>query len=255
MLIRRGLSLLGSLALGATLLGTAGCGGGVSTGDHMFYWIALEAAKPEAACYADKKIPDAIKDDITSVRSRGTFVLYITGDGTAELDTGAAVLDGTATDAGYSFTGETVNVEYPPGKTILDADHDGVDDATDPVIDADGDGIDDTKDVDVDTDADGLDDRTQDNLVDADMDGKDDRMATLPSGIKFTTTTSITVDLTIDDKSVSGSVTSVGSLKCDGMLCPKNFAATCTQTSPFTGVQVDQTEVHVADDNKGSGTP
>ncbi len=172
MLIRRGLALLGTLALGGTLLGAAGCGGGLSTGDHAFYWVSIESAPPEASCYADNKIPDSIKDDITSVRGRSTFVLYITADGVAQLDTGAVVLAGTETDAGYSFKGETVDVEYPPGMKILDADKDGIDDTMDTAIDADKDGIDDQADPSVDTDMDGQDDRGQDPLVDADMDGR-----------------------------------------------------------------------------------
>lgn len=254
MLIRRGLALLGTLALGGTLLGAAGCGGGLSTGDHAFYWVSIEAAPPEATCYSDKKIPDSIKDDITSVRGRSTFVLYITADDVAQLDTGAVVLAGTETDTGYSFTGDTVDVEYPPGKTITDADHDGIDDATDESIDSDKDGIDDNMDPDVDVDMDGIDDKFQDNLIDADGDLKDDRIVEVPSGIKLTTKSSLTIDVIIDGTTISGTTTSLASKSCDGEGCPKDYATSCSRTSPFTGIQIEQTEVHVADE-KSSNAP
>ena len=254
MLIRRGLALLGTLALGGTLLGAVGCGGGLSTGDHAFYWVSIESAPPEASCYADNKIPDSIKDDITSVRGRSTFVLYVTADGVAQLDTGAVVLAGTETDGGYSFTGETVDVDYPAGMKILDADKDGIDDTMDTEIDADKDGIDDQADPDVDTDMDGNDDRGQDPLVDADMDGKDDRYTEVASGIKFTTTSSLTIDVVIDGNTISGTTTSLASKSCDGKGCPDDYATTCTRTSPFTGVQIEQTEVHV-EDEKSTNAP
>lgn len=252
MLIRRGLALLGSLALGSTLL-TAGCGGGLSTGDHAFYWVSIETAKPVASCYSDDKIPDSVKDDVTTVRGRSTFVLYVTADDVAELDTGKAVLAGTATDTGYTFKGDTIDVEYPPGMKILDADKDGISDLTDTMIDADLDGVDDKTDQDVDTDMDGLDDRGgQDDLVDADNDSKDDRFTEIPSGIKFTTSSSLTIDLAIDGTTISGTATTLRSTACEGMTCPKDYATSCTQTSPFTGVQIEQTEVHVATETSGN---
>lgn len=253
MLVRRGLALLGALTLGSALLGAVGCGGGLSTGDHVFYWVAVDAAKPEAACYPDMKIPDSLKDDVTTIQGRSTFALYITGDKVAELDTGTAVLSGTETDTGYSFQGDTTNVEYPPGKTITDADHDGTDDAIDTMIDADHDGIDDKTDMSVDTDKDGQDDRFEDTLVDADMDGKDDRQVEVPSGIKLTSSTTITIDLTIDGDTVAGTATSVTATSCDGKDCPKNYATSCTQTSAFSGIKIEQTEVHVGDTK--SNTP
>ena len=255
MLIRRGLALLGSLALGGSLLGSAGCGGGLSTGDHVFYWVAVEPAPQEASCYSDKKIPDSVKDDVTTIRDRSTFVLYITGDDVAQLDIGTAVLVGTATDAGYTFTGDTTDVEYPPGTKILDADKDGIDDTTDPAIDADGDGVDDKVDQDVDTDTDGLDDRGGDPLVDKDGDGKDDRFNEIPSGIKLTTTTSLTIDIVIDGTAISGTSTGLRSTSCTGMNCPKDFATSCSRTSAFSGVQIEQTEVHVAAEKASTGTP
>lgn len=255
MLIRRGLALLGSLALGSTLLGAAGCGGGLSTGDHAFYWVALEAAKPEASCYSDKKIPDSVKDDITTVRGRSTFVLYVTADDVAELDTGMAVLAGVVTETGYTFSGDTVDVDYPAGVKILDADKDGIADNVDMMIDADKDTIDDSTDPDVDTDIDGFDDRGgQDPLVDANNDGKDDRYTEIPSGTKFTTKTSITIDMVIDGATISGTVTGLGAKTCEGKDCPKDYATSCTRTSPFTGVEIEQTEVHVASET-GGNTP
>lgn len=253
MLVRRGFALLGSLALGCTLLTAAGCGGGLSTGEHAFYWVAVEPAKQEASCYPGDKIPDSVKDDVTTLRAHTTFVLYRPADDVAELDIGKAVLVGTETDTGYIFKGDTVDVEYPPGSKILDADRDGTADDVDTVIDADKDGVDDKTDLDVDTDMDGLDDRLgQDPLVDADNDGKDDRFTEIPSGIKFTTTSSLTVDLVIDGTTLAGTSTTLLSKTCEGKDCPKDYATSCTQTSSFSGVQIEQTEVHVATEAAGN---
>lgn len=256
MLIRRGLALLGSLALGGALLGSTGCGGGLSTGEHVFYWVALESAPPEASCYSGDKIPVSVKDDLTTVRDRGTFVLYATADDVVQLDIGSAVLVGTETDAGYSFQGDTTDVESPPGTKITDADKDGISDTMDSMIDADADGVDDNVDQDVDTDADGLDDRGgQDDLVDKDGDGVDDRYTETPSGITFTSTTSVTVDIVVDGTAISGTVTSLRTKKCAGVNCPKDFDTSCSQTNIFSGVQIEQTEVHVAGEEKASNTP
>ena len=219
----------------------------------MFYWVAVEAAKPEASCYAQED-PRLVKDDSTTVQGRATFALYITGDKVAELDTGSAVFPGAETDNGYTFEGDTVNVEYPPGKTITDADHDGTDDSVDTLIDADHDGIDDKTDMDVDTDKDGKDDRFEDDIVDADDDGKDDRQVSVPSGIKLTSSSTITIELTIDGDTVSGATTTVVTTACEGKDCPKDYATSCTQTNSFSGIQIDQTEVHVGD-TKSSNNP
>jgi len=138
-----------------------------------------------------------------------------------------------------------------PGMTIMDADHDGVDDAGDMMIDADMDGLDDlTTDQDVDTDMDGKDDRFADNLVDADNDGKDDRIVEIPSGTKIIVSTTVTVDMTVDGDAVTGTSTSVADTKCEGSLCATFVDTSCTRTSAFKGVEVDQTAIAV-----GAATP
>lgn len=255
MLFRRSsLALLAPLALAGALLGAAGCGG-ISAGDHVFYRVALDASKSEASCYTKNMIPDSVKDDASTLRGGSTFVLYITGDDEAELDTGGIVIPGAATDTGYKFTGDSVDVEYLPGMTIVDSDHDGIDDSTDMMVDADKDGVDDKTDTSVDTDMDGKDDRFEDNLVDADMDGQDDRQVTLPSGTKFTTSTTITVDMTIDGASISGTVTSVAAHKCEGSICTKDLDSSCTRTTDFKGVEIEQASVSLGNATQQGGTP
>jgi hypothetical protein len=246
---RRLLALFAPLTLAGSLLGAAGCGG-ISTGDHVFYRVAVEASKKEAGCYADKMIPENEKDDTTTFRGGATFILYLPADDDAQLDTGSLVLSGAATDAGYSFTGDDVNVEYLPGKTINDSDHDGIDDSDDMMIDADKDGLDDKTDPTVDVDADGLDDRFDDNLVDANDDNKDDRIVEIPSGTKVVVTTTVTVDMTVDGSTVSGTSTTVTDSKCEGTLCTGFMGTSCTQTSTFKGVEVEQAAIQL-----GAATP
>lgn len=103
--------LLAPVTMAAALLGVAGCG--IGPGDHVFYRVATEASKPQASCYQDNMIPASIKDDTSTLRGGSTFILYITGDKAAELDTGSLVLTGAETDTGYKFTGQSVNIEYP----------------------------------------------------------------------------------------------------------------------------------------------
>lgn len=244
MLVRpRSLALIAPLALAGSLLGAAGCGG-ISTGDHVFYRVAVDAAKKNAGCYPDKIIPENEKDDSTTLRGGATFILYLPADGDVELDTGAVVLSGAASDTGYLFTGNDVNVEHLPGMTITDADHDGIDDATDPKVDADKDGFDDKTDTVVDTDADGLDDRFMDNVVDVNKDGKDDRMVVIP-GTKVITTTTITVSMKVDGSTVSGTSTTIADTKCSGALCAMFASTSCTTTSAFKGVEVDEAAIQL----------
>src|SRR5678816_65902 len=123
MLARRSVRrMLAPVALATALLGVAGCGG-LSAGDHVFYRVAFDQLEKDASCYPDNEIPDSVKDDTSTLRGGATFILYIAGDDEAELDTGSLVLPGSSTDTGYTFSGNAVDVEYPPGRIITDADH------------------------------------------------------------------------------------------------------------------------------------
>jgi hypothetical protein len=246
MLIRRSVRImLAPVAVVAALSGVAGCGG-LSAGDHMFFRLALDASESAASCYPDEMIPESIKDDTSTLRGAATFILYVAGDDEVELDTGAVVLPGDATDDGYRFTGTSEDVDYPAGSTITDADHDGIEDDDDPMVDADMDGTDDETDSQVDTDMDGMDDRFGDVLVDVDNDGKDDRRVEIPSGIKFTKTTKITVNMKVDGSTISGTMTTVTEQKCEGDKCPMNYEKSCARSSTFKGIAIEQAEVGIS---------
>lgn len=251
MLMRRSaLRLLASAAVGVGLLGVASCGG-LSAGDHVFYRIAFDTIQRDASCYPDKEIPDSAKEDTSTLRNGATFILYSLGDEHLQLDTGTFVLPGVATEDGYSFTGDAADVTYPPGETYLDADQDGVKDSVDPEIDADKDGVDDSVDPEVDTDADSRDDRSGDPLVDADKDGKDDRLVEDSSGIKFTATTKINVEMKVEGLTISGKLTTVTGQRCDdkdGESCPTEYEKSCTQTGTFEGFKIEQADVNVGVD-------
>jgi hypothetical protein len=244
MLIRRSARImLAPVAMAAALFSAAGCG--LSAGDHVFYRLALDATESEASCYPDDEIPNSVKDDTTTLRGGATFILYVTGDEEVALDTGSLVLPGTATDNGYKFSGNAVNVTYPPGDMIIDADQDGIDDDSDPMVDADKDGIEDDTDPEVDTDADNRDDRSGDPLVDANGDGKDDRRREILSPTKFTETTKVTIDMTVDGATISGKMTTITEKECSGDACPMNYANSCTRRNTFEGIAIEQADVNL----------
>jgi len=258
MLIRRNVrTLLAGAALAvSSMAGAAGCGG-LGAGDYEVYRVAYDAVTTDASCYADNMIPEDKKDDTTTFRSGSTFILYVDGGDLPLLDTGDLVLEGSKTDNGYTFSGDQVDITYPPGMTIIDADHDGIDDQMDNAVDADGDGQDDkTMDPEVDTDMDGLDDRFEDDLVDANNDGIDDWIVKIPSGLKYIATATVTIDMTVDGDTISGTVKSVTEQKCEGATCPTDFAKSCTRTGGYKGVKLDDANVSLkSGTSTQSGTP
>ncbi len=248
MLTRRYARVLLAPAMAVAFFGATGCGG-LSEGDYVYYKIAIGDEKAAESCYAENKVPDSVKDDSTTLRSGASVVLYVAGGGSdqALLDVGLTVLSGKLSGDQYTFSGDTVNVEYPPGKTITDVDHDGTEDSDDPMIDADKDGLDDNDafdpDPEVDTDLDGIDDRGLDPLVDADKDGKDDRIVELASGLKLTSSTNITVDLKLQGRTISGTMKTVTAQKCEGETCVKDYDKSCERTAEFTGVKIEEIQV------------
>jgi len=240
------------------LLGTAatGCSTELTDGDYQVFRVAFDAEKADAGCYVDGEIPPSIKEDTSTLKSGGTFIMYLGEQEEVFLDTGSMVLSGEkdGPDA-FEFDGVVVDVEVPPGQTILDADHDGIEDSEDLVIDADMDGLDDNAiddfgdplDPSVDVDGDGLDDRDQDTLVDADNDGEDDRFVELPAPYKLRTTRDFRVDITMLDDVVIGETKTTVSTKCEGSECPETFeATTCTVQNEFQGVLIEDAQVDVA---------
>jgi len=118
MLTRRSARIvLCPIAMGAAVLGVAGCGG-ISAGDHIFYRLAFEATDSSPGCFPNEMIPDSVKDDTTSVRGGATFIVYAPSNEDLSLDTGSMVLDGEVTDTGYQFSGTTVDVTNPVGDTV-----------------------------------------------------------------------------------------------------------------------------------------
>lgn len=63
------------------------------------------------------------------------------------------------------------------------------------------------------------------------------------TGYKHTKTDRLTIDVTVDGKTISGSVTSTHSEKCSGGdKCPKVPVA-CSETSDYTGTEVDDVQL------------
>jgi hypothetical protein len=63
---------------------------------------------------------------------------------------------------------------------------------------------------------------------------------------KITTTTKITINLTIDGKTVAGSSTVVTTTQCEGATCSPDLSRSCTKKSSLKGVEVDDAEVVVS---------
>jgi len=238
--------------LGAT---ATGCSTELGDGDYQVFRVAFESEKADAGCYVDGEIPESIREDTTTLKSGGTFIMYVTEQGEVFLDTGSMVLLGEKDGTGYEFDGEVVDVEVPPGRTILDADKDGIEDSEDQVIDADMDGLDDNAtdlegfplDNMVDVDGDGLDDRTQDDIVDADMDGEDDRYVDLPAPYKLRTVRDYRIEVIMTGDVVNGETRSTIRSTCEGSECPETFEAnTCTVQNEFQGVLIEDAQVDVA---------
>jgi hypothetical protein len=251
-------TLASAAVLSAAFVGLVGCNGNLSEGDYKAYRVAFEATDMGDDCYAGAAIPDSIRDDHTTFQNADTFIVYMSNDQDVMLDTGDVVLAGDGDESdGYEFRGEAVDVEVPAGTTMLDSDHDGIDDSVDTFIDSDHDNIadnDTTLDVMVDVDNDQLDDRFEDNIVDANNDGEDDRYVDVPAPYKYiyTTNTSVIMDVTGD--LVDGEVKTVVTRACQGNGCPTGFANSCTTTAPFQGVQIHNADVSLTP-GQGSGGP
>ncbi|NUP14094.1 MAG: hypothetical protein HOW73_49305 [Polyangiaceae bacterium] len=230
---------IGFVALGALAACVAACG--LSAGDHATYRVGLTEADTSGDCNVDE-------DDSSTFRAGATFVLYrsSSAEDAVFLDTGSAVLTGTEGDDGYTFQGEVIDQESFGGQTIVDSDHDGLDDfGEDQMVDADEDGLEDSFDDDlVDTDGDGFDDRFDDDIVDADGDGEDDRIVTT-GGDTLISTTTVTVTLTIEGDLAEGTAKSVTSSTCEGD-CQGFGAQQCTRTQTFEGVEIDAAATDVS---------
>lgn len=237
--------------LGALTALTSACGG-LGPGDSVYYRVAFDALKAGAECFPNDQIPESIKDDVNSFRSGTTLILYVAGDEEALLDVNGQVLSGSIDSDTYEFSGTEIDVDYPPGQTILDSDGDGLEDGVnDPLVDADMDGLADdlATDMMVDTDADMLDDRIDDPLVDANMDGEDDRYREVgASALKFIETDSTNVSMTVDGDTVSGTVRIANSDTCEGTTCPMDYDTSCSYSTTFKGIEVEDVDLAIGSD-------
>lgn len=212
--------------------------GGIGAGDYAVYTVA----------YRDGTVSgDCTKEDSKTILSAGAFVLYVAAgeSDTPLLDIAGSVLPGEETDDGFKFSGSQVDKEILNGQTIVDSDHDGLDDfGEDDAVDADNDGLDDALDDDeVDVDGDGLDDRFEDDLVDADGDGVDDNIVEL-GGDTLITAISISVVLSVDGQTVSGTTNVTSSTSCEGT-CTGFDGSSCTGANDFIGVEVEDAVIDV----------
>jgi len=164
-------------------------------GDYVAYRVAFDATTTDASCYSDNMIPDDKKDDVTTFMSGGTFILYLDADGTPLLDIGTLVVEGSETDAGYTFSGNSVDVDY-------------------------------------------LNNNPNDTNV-----------------LKITQTTTVTIDMTVDGDTISGTSKTVTDQKCEGTACPMDFAKSCTRTGSYKGVELDEVDVALSGGSSSGGNP
>ncbi len=104
--------LLSVLALaGATF--TSSCAFG--PGDYKVYSLAMSEPVMSADC--NPNLDPAELAEKNTVLASGTYYLFAGPDDVFYLDTGLAVFEGSKTDDGYSFAGETVEIEVLAGQT------------------------------------------------------------------------------------------------------------------------------------------
>ncbi len=239
--------LIGSAVLS---LAAAGCGSDADDSDYMLLRVAYASIEKDASCYEDGEVPTEVKDDTTSFFAGGTLVVFNGPDEAYYLESETTALEGTRDGDVLTFTAKSVDVEYvngKPGKSIRDADHDGLeDDVKDGMVDADKDGLDDSyQDDEVDTDGDGQDDRYGDEEVDVNKDDLDDRFTMIEpptEGDKVTKTTKSTVSITISDSDITGKGETSSKSTCSGATCPEELPS-CKSSVTFVGTIVEEASV------------
>lgn len=241
--------------LGALTALTSACGG-LGPGDSLIFRVAFDEVKQGADCFPGGEIPESIRDDTSNFRNGATLILYVAGDEEALLDISGEVLSGKVDGDNFEFSGTRVDVYYPPGTRIMDANGNGTEDSMEPNLDVDADGVLDSSDPTVDRDNDGLDDRSEftDDLVDLNMDGEDDRFREIPSGITMTDTRSLNISMTVDGSTVSGAARTAAVQECATTLptamCPEDYNTSCSYSTSFKGIEVEDANLAI-----GSGSP
>ena len=101
----------GALLLGASVRSME-CGG-ISAGDYVIYRVAFDEQDLSSGCYFPNDGPGPNeKSDSSTILDGTTFILYAGPEDTFYLDTGSAILEGTADGDVYSFSGKVVDVNY-----------------------------------------------------------------------------------------------------------------------------------------------
>jgi hypothetical protein len=103
-------SVVAFFALGLAPL--PGCGGSLSPGDYRIYKMDLQTATKSNGCYPLNAPDPNSKFDTDSTLSTATWVMTTDTSDNVFLDLGKVTLQGTPTDAGYTFKGDQVNVEF-----------------------------------------------------------------------------------------------------------------------------------------------
>ncbi|MCA9718255.1 MAG: hypothetical protein H6713_12385 [Myxococcales bacterium] len=99
--------------------------GACDTADYVTYRVASASSVQDANCYPDG-VPDSIRDDSSSLRAASSLNVFEGPEDERFLEFADVALAGSVVDGVYSFSGETVDVEYPTPelKTKQSAVHD-----------------------------------------------------------------------------------------------------------------------------------
>ncbi|HMV66418.1 MAG TPA: hypothetical protein PKA64_06175 [Myxococcota bacterium] len=80
---------------------------------YLVYSVALAAPTLSDGCwYPSSSAPPDEAEDASTARTRATWVVFEAPDDRVMLDVGDSVLDGAATDAGWAFASERVDVQF-----------------------------------------------------------------------------------------------------------------------------------------------
>jgi hypothetical protein len=94
------------------LLTSVGCGNALKPGDYRIYKMDLQTQTQSNGCYPLNTPDPNTKFDTDTTLSSGTWVLTTDTSDNVFMDVGKVTLQGVVTDAGYTFKGDVVNVEF-----------------------------------------------------------------------------------------------------------------------------------------------
>jgi hypothetical protein len=98
------------LALG--LVSVTGCGNSIAPGEYRIYKMDIQAAQKSDGCYAMDMPDPNTKFDTDTTLGTTTWVLTADTSDNIYLDLGKSTFVGAVSDAGYTFKGEVVNVDF-----------------------------------------------------------------------------------------------------------------------------------------------